>query len=219
MNVAIILSGGSGKRFNASIPKQYMNLCGKPVIEYVIDAALDAKNIDKIVLVIDEQYLSYIKEKDNPKIHITNNGKERLNSVKNGLDYVKENFDCDKIIITQAVSPFITPKIIDDYIDLLDEYDAVTTAEKCTGEIFNIVNYEKLNRNNFYFCQSPEAFKFDELYKNIDVESSFSELIYHYPGVPKIYYYLDFKNNVKLTYQTDLKYCEFLLKDKDNKKL
>ena len=219
MNIAIILSGGCGKRFNAPIPKQYLDLCGKPVIEYVIEAALKAKKIDAIVLVIDEQYLPYIKERNNTKIHITNNGKERLNSVKNGLDYIKANFDCNKIIITQSVSPFITPKIIDDYMDLLDEYDVVTTAEKCTGEIFNIDNYEKLDRNSFYFCQSPEAFKFSELYANIDLNSAYSELIYHYPNEPKICYYLDFQNNVKLTYQSDLEYCKFLIKNKSNKKL
>lgn len=212
MNVATVLSGGCGKRFGADRPKQYMDLCGRPVIDYVIDAALAAKTIDEVVLVIDDEYKHYVEKIDDERIHTTNNGKERLYSVKNGLDYVKANFtSCDKIIITQAVSPFITPELIDEYIELLNEYDVVTTAEKCPGEIFNIDDYKKRDREKYYFCQSPEAFRFDELYKYIDTESKFSELIYHYEDKPKIKFYTDFKDNVKLTFPGDLEYCKFLM--------
>jgi len=218
MNVAIILSGGSGKRFGSNLPKQYLDLCGRPVIEYVIDAALASKRIDEIVLVIDSEYLEIVTNSNNDKIHIVPNGKERLYSVKNGLDYINQNFnDCENVIVLQAVSPFVTEELIDTYIDSLNHYDVVTTAEKCVGEVFNIKNYEKLNRNDYYFCQSPEAFKFKELYQNIDTESEYSELIYHYPNEPKILYYLDFHNNVKLTYKADLEYAEFLMKSKNEK--
>ena len=49
MNVAIVLSGGCGKRFGDDIPKQYHNLNGKPVINYVIEATLESKKIDEII--------------------------------------------------------------------------------------------------------------------------------------------------------------------------
>lgn len=219
MNVAVILSGGKGTRFGADRPKQYMDLCGKPVIEYVVDSALKAKNIDQIILVIDDDFKMYVKEIDNPRIHSVPNGKERLNSVKNGLDYINENYkDCKNVIILQAVSPFVTPELIDEYIDLLNTHDVVTTAEKCPGELFNIEKYEKLDRNKFYFCQSPEAFNFKELYNSIDTESNYSELIYHYEGQPNICYYTDFHENVKLTFKNDLDYAEFLMRNKLNKK-
>ncbi len=217
MNVAIILSGGVGKRFASDIPKQYMDLCGKPVIEYVLEAALNSKSIDQIVLVMDDKYKSYIKQYENKKVHIVPNGKERLYSIKNGLDFIKENFkSCNNIIILQAVSPFITSKLIDKYINLLNYYDVITTAEKCPGELFNIKNYEKLNRNDFYFCQSPEAFKFKELYECIDTKSIYSELIYHYIEKPKICYYTDFEDNVKLTFKSDLEYAKFLMLNKED---
>ena len=120
-------------------------------------------------------------------------------------------------MITQAVSPFVTSDLIDAYIDLLSEYDVVTTAQKCPGEIFNIENYEKIDRNKYYFCQSPEAFKFNDLYNYLDTDSKYSELIYHYPNEPKIHFYLDFHDNVKLTYKADLDYSKFLLKTKSEK--
>lgn len=215
MNAILILSGGVGKRFGAPIPKQYLDLCGKPVIDYSVDYALKSKLADIIVVVIDKNYINCIKEKNNPKIHFVDNGTERVDSILNGLKYIKTTFgECSKIVITQAVSPFVTDKIIDDYFELLDNYDVVTTAEKCVGELFNIKKYEKLNRNNYYFCQSPEAFHFDDLINNIDSKSDYSEIIYHYSFEPKIFYYLDFTDNVKITNAFDLKFAEFLISQK-----
>lgn len=215
MNVAILLSGGCGKRFGASVPKQYLNLNGKPVIEYVIEAVLNTQAIDEIVLVIDKEYLSYVKEIGNNRIHVVSNGEERLDSVFNALNYINNNYSCENVIILQAVSPFITSDLIDEYIHLLKEYEVVTTAEKCKGEIFNIQKYAKINRNDYYFCQSPEAFKFKDLFHYIDTKSKYSELIYHYPYEPKIYYYLNFLDNIKITYPADLEYARFLMSEKN----
>lgn len=218
MNIAIVLSGGSGKRFGSNIPKQYLDLCGQPVIQYVIDNALNSKTIDEIVLVIDDDYLDFVDFRHSNNIHCVGNGKERLYSVKNALDHIKENYpECENIIITQAVSPFVTSDLIDKYINLLSDYDVVTTAQKCVGELFNIKEYQKIRRDDYYFCQSPEAFKFKDLYECIDTESEFSELIYHYKNEPKIYYYLDFQKNIKLTYKEDLDYATFLMNEKKRK--
>ena len=51
MNIIIIMSGGVGNRFGANIPKQYCQLNGRPVIDYVIDAAKGSKVADKVVVV------------------------------------------------------------------------------------------------------------------------------------------------------------------------
>lgn len=218
MNIAVILSGGTGKRFGANLPKQYLDLCGKPVINYVVEAVLKSSLIDEIVLVIDEEYKMYVEKINDSKIHTVSNGKERVYSVENALNYIKNNFpECENIIITQAVSPMITTDIVDQYISYLDEYDVVTTATKCPGELFNVKDYKPRERDNYYFCQSPEAFKFNDLYQHLDTNSKYSELIYHYPTQPKIMFYTDFKDNVKLTFQSDLDYCEFLLKNKKEK--
>lgn len=212
MNVGIILSGGVGKRFGGDIPKQYCNLCGKPVIQYVIDEANKSTHIDEYVLVIDNKYLNYVKLGDEKKYHIVKNGAERVDSVINALNYIKDNISsCDKIIILQAASPFITSKIIDEYISLLDNYDVVTTADKVTGELFKKDGFEKINRNEYYFCQSPEAFYFKQLLDNIDLNSKYTELIYHYKDKPNIYFYTDFNKNIKLTKPDDLEYAKFLL--------
>lgn len=212
MNIAIILSGGVGKRFGGNIPKQYNDLCGKPVIQYVIDAACKSKKIDKYVLVIDKQYLNHVILPNDKDFHIVENGTERVNSVINAISYINEKYnECEKVIILQAVSPFVTEKIIDDYIDLLDNYDVVTTASECTGELFLKESYLPIERKDYYFCQSPEAFHFKDLKDNIDVNSKYTELIYHYKKTPRICFYTDFKKNIKLTIPADMEYAKFLI--------
>ena len=137
MNIVMIMSGGIGKRFGANIPKQYVKLNGKPVIDYVVNAVKQSKLTDKIVVVIDKEYIDYseILKQEDPKIVFVDNGKERYDSVKNGFDYIKQNYECDKVLIADAVAPFIYPELIDDYFEKLDVYDTVITAQKITGAL------------------------------------------------------------------------------------
>ena len=212
MNAILLLSAGSGKRFGAKLPKQYHLLCGQPVVQYALDAALTAPSVDVIVIVMDPAFREFLGNTDDPRLHFTVGGKERLDSVRNGLDCIRGlDTPCDKLMILQAVNPFVTVDMIERYFALLDDYDAVTTAEKCPGELFNIEHFERYDRNQFYFCQSPEAFHFRDLDQYLDVHSSQSELIYHYPDTPNVCFYTEFHNNVKLTYTSDLDYAEFLM--------
>ena len=58
MNTAIVLAGGSGRRMNSDIPKQYMMLKGKPVIYYSLKAFQDNLHIDDIILVTSDHYIA-----------------------------------------------------------------------------------------------------------------------------------------------------------------
>lgn len=212
MNAILLLSAGVGKRFGAPLPKQYQPLCGKPVVQYVLQAALSAASVDAIVTVMDPAFRNFLGTTDDPRLHFTTGGKERLDSVRSGLDCIRSlGTPCDKLMILQAVNPFVTAEMIDDYFALLDAYDAVTTAAKCPGELFNVRHFERIDRNQYYFCHSPEAFHFRDLDRFLDVRSPFSELIYHYPGTPNVCFYTEFHNNVKLTYTSDLDFAEFLM--------
>ena len=59
MNIVLIMSGGEGTRFGAEIPKQYNMISGKPVIDYVIDAILESQKTNKVVVVMDTQWIDY----------------------------------------------------------------------------------------------------------------------------------------------------------------
>ncbi len=214
MNVAIILSGGKGLRYGAKVPKQYLDLNGKPVIDYVISAAKNSKKTNEIIMVINKDNLCYSKEIDKKKMAIVPNGKERHYSLKNALDYINKFFPkCENVIILNAVSPMVTSDLIDDYFNRLNEYEIIITCEKCPGELIND-KFDRIDRNKYYFAQSPEAYKFKLLYKYFNPESKYTEVAYHLPKKSKVYLNLDFKNNIKITYETDLILASILLKDR-----
>lgn len=212
MNIVMIMSGGVGKRFGASIPKQYANLKGRPIIDYVIDAVNMSKKCDKVVCVIDKQYISLSDKLLNSNIDFVDNGDTRLRSVKNGLDFIKNNYSCEKVIIVDAVAPFLYGKLIDDYFSFLDEYDCVITAQHITGALTDIDNND-YDRDKFIITQSPEGYIFDKLYNNFDVNYMYQEMAGMLGKDSKRYYNFDFKYNIKLTYDFELRYIEAMMND------
>ena len=117
MNIIIIMSGGVGNRFGADIPKQYCHLRGRPVIDYVIDAAKGSKVADKVVVVADPSCIELSDALKNSGFDFAVNGKERLDSLKSAFDHINKNYpDCEGIIILDAVGPFVTSELIDDYL-------------------------------------------------------------------------------------------------------
>lgn len=214
MNIIIIMSGGVGNRFGADIPKQYCNLCGRPVIDYVIDAAKGSKVADKVVVVADPSCVELSEELKNSGFDFAVNGKERLDSLKSAFDYITEHYpECEGIIILDAVAPFVTSELIDDYLTKLNDYDAVITCQKITGALGNY-DFDPLDREKFYMTQSPEAFRFKTLLPYFRTDFPSQELAWQMPRETKKYLNFEFKNNLKLTYDFQLRYAEYIMEDK-----
>lgn len=213
MNIVMIMAGGVGNRFGAGFPKQYVKLNGKPVIDYVIEAVKKSKLTDRIVVVIDNEYINYSEElkKNDVRIDFARNGKERYDSLRNGFELIKERYNCENVLIADAVAPFIYPELIDDYFKKLEEYDGVITAQKITGALGNY-NFEILDREKYYMTQSPEAFKFKKIYEHFNPNLNTQELGWHLPKGSKFYLNFEFKNNLKLTYNFELEYASSLMK-------
>ncbi len=211
MNIIIIMSGGVGRRFSADIPKQYCHLAGRPVIDYVIDAAKGSKVADKVVVVCDPDCIELSDALKNSGFDYALNGKERLDSLKSAFDHIQANYpECERIIILDAVAPFVTSELIDDYLTKLDEYDAVITCQKFTGALGNY-DFDPLDREKYYMTQSPEAFRFKTLIPYFTTTFPSQELAWQMPRETKKYLNFDFKNNLKLTYDFELKYAEYML--------
>lgn len=215
-NIAIIMSGGVGHRFGSDIPKQYVKLNGRCIIDYVIDAVKSSELTDKVVVVMDSSCLPYSEELKNSDFCFAPNGKERSDSLNSGFQCIKDNFpDCEKIIILDAVAPLVTGNLIDDYLSKLDEYDAVITCQKITGALGNY-DFDPLDRENYYMTQSPEAFRFKEITKYFSTDFPSQELAWQLPRETKKYLNFNFKNNLKLTYDFQLKYAEILIRYLDD---
>lgn len=210
MNAVIIMSGGVGKRFGSMIPKQYNLIGGQPVIDYVVDAVKLSRKTDKVVVVIDEQWIEYSEKLKNSGFDFAPNGDTRVQSMKNGLDYIKRHYACNKVVIVDSVRPFLYADLIDDYFDKLDEYDAVITAEKITGG-FTDIHDSLLDREDYIITNSPEGFRFNLLYNHFDVNFPYQETAGMLPAGSKRYYNYNFKNNLKITYDFELQYAEMML--------
>ncbi len=212
MNIVMIMSGGVGNRFGSAIPKQYNLLSGLPVIDYVVDAVLNSEKTEKVVVVMDPQWINYSEKLKLSDFDFALNGNTRLESMYNGLKLIKEKYPCDKLVIVDAVRPFLYSELIDDYFDRLDAFDAVITSEKITGGFTDIYS-NCLNRDDYIVTQSPEAFRFDLLWENFDINFPYQETACMLPQSCKRDYYYGFKNNLKLTYDYELGYAEFILKN------
>ena len=188
MNIVMIMSGGGiGSRFGTVIPKQYNMVGAKPVIDYVIDAVRDSVRTEKIVIVMDPQWVGYSEMIKQSDFEIAVNGQTRLESVWNGLSLIREKYTCDKIVILDAVAPFVYADLIDDYFEKLDHYDAVITGQKITGGLTDIDNV-CYNRNRFIVTQSPEGFRFELLWRNFQRNYPYQEMAGMLPSGSVIYY-------------------------------
>lgn len=211
MKIVTILANGVGSRFGSDMPKQFHKINDKMIIEYVIEAAVNS-SADKIVIATDEySYGCYFTEiKKNSHIDIIMGGKTRNLTLKKTLDYIRDNYKCNKLIVCDAVRPLITGKLLDDYFSYLDSYDAVVTAQKITDSL-GCYDFQKVDRERYYLMQSPEGFIFNLLYESFDPESKLTEVTQQLPQSSKIKLYFEFVNNFKLTYPEDINYLKVLV--------
>lgn len=197
MNVGIILAGGSGTRLRSKIPKQFMSLNGKMVIQYVIDAFEQSNCFDKIIIVGDFFSIKHT---------VIKAGKTRNESIKNGLDACPKN--TTKVLFHDSARPFIKAEDIKQYIDELDKHTAVITSEKITDALFHAP------REKYRLIQTPEAFRYKYLIKYFDIERD-CVAIYEQCYPCKIKFIELNHPNYKLTYSRDLYLAEQLMKYQD----
>jgi len=163
MNIAIILAGGSGTRFDSDIPKQYIEIGNKKIIQYSIDAFTISKFIDKIIIVVTNKYVEEISMQ-NPNHIVVAGGELRVESSYNGLLACPKN--SKKILIHDAARPFVSQKIITSCIDELDKYRAVVTSIRATDTIIKGANGEVSsvqNRNQLFLNQTPQGFDYNTI--------------------------------------------------------
>ncbi|OYO43023.1 2-C-methyl-D-erythritol 4-phosphate cytidylyltransferase, partial [Lachnotalea glycerini] len=125
--VAIVLAGGKGRRMESDIPKQYLELNGKPIIYYSINQFQNSDIIDEIVLVTGKDEIQFCKDRIVDRYsfqkvkHIIEGGKERYHSVYNSLQCINE---CDFVFIHDGARPFINLELINDLYKKVKENQA-----------------------------------------------------------------------------------------------
>ncbi len=128
------MAGGVGSRMkSAKIPKQFIEVEGKPIILYTLESMLKVKRFDYIYIATHKDYLDYMKEKvklyieDSNRVRIIEGGKERMDSIHNVTNAIvceQGLHEDDVIVIHDAVRPLVTEKILNDSIDAAGRYGA-----------------------------------------------------------------------------------------------
>lgn len=209
--IGIILAGGIGSRFGADKPKQYCKIFDKEMICYSIDAFRQAKSIDDFIVVVDDNEMQSGRLENDYGVTLVQGGSTRNESFKNALDYINKTFpDCEKIIENNAACPMITAELIDEFMELLDEYDYVNTAYKITDALGSYKD-RIANREDFYLIQAPDAYRFPLLYKHFNKDSELCHPAHQLPLTATEYRYFDYTDNYKVTYPDDIKIVEMMM--------
>jgi len=164
-NIAIILAGGNSKRFGGDIPKQFIMLEGKRIIDYSINTFKNNKDISDIVIVCEASWITTIKN-EYPDCNIVNGGKSRKESSYNGLKACPK--DTENVLIHDSARPFISADIISRCIEALTNYKAVNTVIPAVDTIVEIKNKYISNipiRDYMFLAQTPQGFNFDIINK------------------------------------------------------
>jgi len=210
-NIIMITSGGIGKRFGSSIPKQYMEINGRKVISYVIEACKQSKLADAILVVAHSNYHNELKTEFG--VDVTESGEQLNASKRNGLDYIRSHCACKKLVVVDAVRPTIESDLLDKFFTLLDEYEAVACARKITDSLGHYGEWV-VNREEYFTLNAPEGFRFNLIDKHLREDSPITESIQQLPDTTRVYLDFDAPYYEKLTYPEDFTRLQLALNKK-----
>lgn len=241
-HIAIVLAGGNGSRMKSSVPKQYMLINEKPVIYYSLKMFEDSF-VDSIILVCKEGEEKYCKEEIVDRfglkkvVAIIAGGKERYDSVYNGLLSIKRNLkntqDTKKqgkvyVYIHDGARPCIDMELLEECKNSLLKYNACVPAVPVKDTI-KIVDENGFvgstpDRSSLMAVQTPQCFEFNAItcaYDNMYKEMSSTQvqltitddaMVAETFGKIKIKLCKGAYSNIKITTQEDIIYALKALK-------
>lgn len=161
----VIVAAGVGKRLGANIPKQYLKINDKTILEHSIEAIRQCSYLGKIILVLskDDQYFKTLDLADKSNISIAYGGKERQDSVLNGLLQVDSTY----AMVHDAARPFVTKNDLDNLCSLaLNDSIGGILASPVSDTLKFACNMQikhTVPRANMYRALTPQLFKTKEL--------------------------------------------------------
>lgn len=227
--VAIILAGGKSSRNKQNIPNQFINIQGKPVIVYCLEAYQAHPAIDDIYIVClkgwDNIVTAYAEQYQITKLRgLIPASSSGILSVKNGLEYIQGLYSDEDIIIYQeSTRPMVSVDMISRLLQACYENGSANICQSMRDYVqFTYINKEAsyIDRNSIVDLQSPEAYKFNllkELFSKAKkqqhplTESCCVMLMYNLGY--KINFIEGSVNNIKIIRQEDIAVFEALIKN------
>ncbi|MDZ7776194.1 MAG: 2-C-methyl-D-erythritol 4-phosphate cytidylyltransferase [Bacteroidales bacterium] len=215
----IIVAGGKGTRMNTEVPKQFMELAGKPLLMHTTEIFFRACNAPaSLVIVIPRQHKA-LWEKLCHKHHfqvphkVVDGGRERFFSVRNALSVIGKN---GLIAIHDGVRPAVSPDVIKRCFEAAEIYGNAVPAVAVAESMRRIFSGKTkvVNRKEYLLVQTPQTFRADLLHKAYQApyREQFTDdaSVLEHSGVA-VHLVEGNKENIKVTTPGDLLFAEWLL--------
>ena len=237
MNYGLILAGGVGQRMRRTgMPKQFLEVFGKPIIVYTLQKFEYCEDVDEVIIACHASWKEYmealVERYGLKKIKaIISGGKDRQDSVLNGLKYIQTHGASadDVVIIHDGVRPLIHESILSENVRVAKKYGNAMTVRPV---IESVVITEKeeagfsdfKKRDDTYSLTAPQSFKLNVLtkaYEDIKGKDTpmpllDSALVFTYLG-NNIHIIKENNNNLKVTTPEDYYILKAMLELEENR--
>ncbi len=230
MVYAAVLAGGNGLRMGGSLPKQFLEIAGKPIIIRSIEAFLQSGSVDKIFVAVSADFFNYTSELvaeylGEADISVIVGGKNRNETLLNVLHGISDINDDDIILTHDAVRPFIDKRIIDENISAAREFGACNTVVPAVDTILRSSDGKFIEsvpvRSEIFHAQTPQSFNAEKLlslYEKLtddEMETFTDSCSVFLSAGERVFLVTGDRNNIKLTYPEDMKRAENIIKCKE----
>lgn len=231
-NYVVLLAGGVGKRMNSEIPKQFLEVEGKPIIVYTAERFQNNPKIEKIIIVCVSEWIDHVwnlvKHYGLTKVEwVIEGGKTGHDSIRNGVFFLRGKIDMDDyIIVHDAVRPVLPQKAIDEVLRVAHEKGNASSSTPCHPPIVIADDQESgiqdVDREHVMLTSSPQCFHYKlalKCYEKAEEENQHdftftSSLLIHCGE--RVYFAKGTTNNIKVTTREDLALFSALLKIPEN---
>nr|WP_314739985.1 2-C-methyl-D-erythritol 4-phosphate cytidylyltransferase [uncultured Haemophilus sp.] len=217
---AIIPASGVGSRMQAAVPKQYLTLLGKTILEHTLSIFIAHPAIEKVVVAVskEDQFYTEIELLKDPKVKIVFGGETRADSVFNALQIVPENAWA---LVHDAARPCLKRSDLDNLLQIEEENGAILatpvidTIKRTRAENEQTILHTE-DRSTLWHALTPQFFPAQQLTQalkaafdekaTITDEASAMEFIGFHPRLV-----VGRADNLKITRPEDLALAEFYL--------
>lgn len=216
-NTFIVTAGGIGKRMGTTIPKQFIEICGKPIIIRTLERLLSYDKHAQVIVTLPIDYVDFFKDLllqflANQEVSIVVGGEERFHSIKYALNEVKGEY----VWIHDAVRPFVSVDVLESLGEAVLNNKAVIPVIEVKESLRQVLKSESkaVKRSEYRIVQTPQVFE-SALIQQAYRQEYWSEFTDDASVVEangyEIYLVEGNQENIKLTNPLDLKLADLLI--------
>ncbi|MES9972555.1 MAG: 2-C-methyl-D-erythritol 4-phosphate cytidylyltransferase [Candidatus Thiodiazotropha sp.] len=173
---AIVPAAGVGQRMGSAIPKQYLNLAGRRVIDHTLDRLLSHPGIEGVYLVLSpaDELWQECDHADDPRIVRVEGGEERCHSVLNALESLQQQAAADDwVLVHDAARPCLCRSDLDNLIETLLDHPVGGLLGVPVRDTLKVVDSEggverTVSREGLWHALTPQMFRLGPLYQALE---------------------------------------------------